>query len=113
MDKKAGFTQSDVIALAHVDVPVWAEDMPSSAGDLPQIKQTLAASDAIVLIVPEWAGMCPSQVKNLLLHLNGAEVGHKPCLIVTVSVGAGGAFPVSEIRMSGYKNNHICFCQTM
>lgn len=107
--QKAGFSEADVMALAHLSVPVWSEDMDVAGSDLAQIKQNLAGSDAIVLIVPEWGGMCPSQVKNLLLHLSGAEVGHKPCLIVTVSAGGGGAFPVSEIRMSGYKNNHICF----
>lgn len=107
--QQAGFSETNVIALAHLFVPVWSEDMEVSGSDLAQIKQSLAESDAIILIIPEWGGMCPSQVKNLLLHLTGAEVGHKPCLIVTVSAGAGGAFPVSEIRMSGYKNNHICF----
>ncbi len=107
--KASGFSDSDVLALSTLDVPVWSEKMDESESDLPQIKQVLQQSDALILIIPEWGGMCPSQVKNLLLHLNGTQVGHKPCLIVTVSAGMGGALPISEIRSSGYKNNHICF----
>ena len=30
-------------------------------------------------------------------------------LIVTVSSGDGGAYPVAELRMSSYKNNRICY----
>ena len=36
------------------------------------------------------------------------EVGHKPNLIVSVSAGHGGAFPISELRTSSYKNNKLC-----
>jgi len=37
------------------------------------------------------------------------ELGHKPALIVAVSSGDGGAYPVSELRMSSYKNNRLCY----
>jgi hypothetical protein len=37
------------------------------------------------------------------------ELAHKPALIVTVSSGDGGAYPVAELRMSSYKNNRICY----
>ena len=37
------------------------------------------------------------------------ELGHKPALIVAVSSGDGGAYPVAELRMSSYKNNRLCY----
>jgi hypothetical protein len=30
-------------------------------------------------------------------------------MIVTVSSGDGGAYPVAELRMSSYKNSRICY----
>ena len=40
---------------------------------------------------------------------NRFELGHKPALIVAVSSGDGGAYPVAELRMSSYKNNRLCY----
>lgn len=60
-------------------------------------------------MTPEWHGQVPAGLKNLLLLLGKAEVGHKPALIVSLSSGVGGACPVAELRMSGYKNNRICY----
>lgn len=37
------------------------------------------------------------------------ELSHKPALIVGVSSGDGGAYPVAELRMSSYKNNKLCY----
>ena len=41
--------------------------------------------------------------------INRFDVGHKPAMIVTVSNGDGGAYPVAELRMSSYKNNRLCY----
>ena len=35
------------------------------------------------------------------------EFAHKPGLIVSVSSGNGGAYPIAELRSSSYKNTHI------
>ena len=34
---------------------------------------------------------------------------HEPGLIVTVSAGAGGSYPVTELRISSYKNTRLCY----
>ena len=36
-------------------------------------------------------------------------MAHKPVLLVTVSAGMGGAYPISELRASGYKNTYISY----
>ncbi|RZA24938.1 MAG: NADPH-dependent oxidoreductase [Proteobacteria bacterium] len=73
------------------------------------ISAELESSDALVLVCPEWHGSTPAAVHNLLQVGTTKEFGHKPVLIVTVSAYVGGAYPVSELRMAGYKNNRLCY----
>ena len=53
--------------------------------------------------------MVPSGLKNFFLMWGKGELAHKPALIVAVSAGDGGAYPVAELRMSSYKNNRLCY----
>ena len=90
------------------DEGVW-EGQPAWIELLEPIKQQLTQSDAFVIISPEWHGQVPAGLKNFFLLFGQTELGHKPALIVTVSAGAGGAYPVAELRMSSYKNNRLCY----
>ena len=76
---------------------------------LSPIREELASSDAFVVISPEWHGQVPAGLKNFFLLFGKNELGHKPALIVSVSSGDGGAYPVAELRMSSYKNNRLCY----
>ena len=51
--------------------------------------------------------MATPQSKNLFLLAGQKELGHKAGLIVAVSAGRGGAYPIVEIRSSSYKNTRI------
>jgi NAD(P)H-dependent FMN reductase len=53
--------------------------------------------------------MVPPGLKNFLLLCSPAEVGHKPALIVSVSSGVGGSYPISELRVSSFKNNRLVY----
>ena len=44
---------------------------------------------------------------NIFLLCGNGEFSHKPGLIVSVSSGNGGAYPIAELRSSSYKNTHI------
>ena len=48
-------------------------------------------------------------LKNFFLLCGADVLAHKPGLIVTVSAGAGGSYPVSELRISSYKNTRLCY----
>lgn len=99
-----------VFPLAGNPLPLWDEEEGGAPDALwNPISEQLTAADALVVITPEWAGMATPGVKNFLLNCTAAEVGHKPGLIVTVSAGRGGSYPVAELRMSGFKNNRICW----
>lgn len=94
-------------------LPLWDESIwdgdPTWQALLQPISQQLASSDGFVVIAPEWHGQVPSGLKNFFLMWSKGELAHKPALIVTVSSGDGGAYPVAELRMSSYKNNRICY----
>lgn len=93
-------------------LPLWEEDLlasPSGQQSWRPVSGRLHASDAIIIVTPEWGGMAPSCVKNFLLLCTHGEISHKPGLIVSVSASLGGAYPIAELRMSSYKNNRICY----
>ncbi len=105
--------ETSVYTLADNPLPLWDqsvwENNPEWNQRLAPIKDLLSASDGFVIVSPEWHGQVPAGLKNFFLLCNRFEVGHKPALIVTVSSGDGGAYPVAELRMSSYKNNRICY----
>lgn len=70
--------------------------------------EELNKTDGFIFVVPEWNGMVPPAMKNLFI-ICGQEFAHKPALLVTVSSGMGGAYPIAELRMSSYKNSRICY----
>lgn len=107
------FDEAEIFSLAGNPLPLW--DQGIWEGDakwgeiLDPLREMLKFSDAFVIIAPEWHGQVPAGLKNFFLMCSKQEVGHKPALIVTVSSGDGGAYPVAELRMSSYKNNRICY----
>ncbi len=112
---KGEFTEVDpfLYLLADNPLPLW--DQSVWDGDerwkerLTDLQEEFSKSDAFVIISPEWHGQVPSGLKNLFLLFSRFELGHKPALIVTVSASTGGTYPVSELRMSSYKNNRLCY----
>ena len=103
----------EIFSLADNPLPLW--DQAVWENDLgwqellDPLHRQLRESDGFVIVSPEWHGQVPSGLKNFFLLCSAREVGHKPALIVTVSAGDGGAYPVAELRMSSYKNNRICY----
>ncbi|WP_043311273.1 NADPH-dependent FMN reductase [Pseudomonas sp. ML96] len=98
--------QSSLIDLGAGPLPLWPAD---DKGPWAEYQQQLAAADALVVIAPEWNGMACPAVKNFFLYASKAELAHKPALLVGVSSGIGGAYPISELRASGYKNCRIAY----
>ena len=102
-----------IFSLGSNPLPLWDQGVwdgdPEWTRMLMPIRQQLASSDAFVVITPEWHGQVPAGLKNFFLLFGKNELGHKPALIVSVSSGAGGAYPVAELRMSSYKNSRICY----
>ncbi len=100
-----------VIDLASLNLPFWSPEKKEGVGiwsdTWKNVSNTLANSSGFVLVVPEYGGMATPQAKNLFLLCDKGELAHKPGLIVSVSSGNGGAYPITELRSSSYKNTHI------
>lgn len=105
--------QGSIVSLAGNPLPLWDESVWSGGETWKElwgpISVTLRESDALVVIAPEWSGMVPPALKNFFLLCSTREVGHKPALIVSVSAGVGGSYPVTELRVSSYKNNRLVY----
>lgn len=105
--------ESALVSLANNPLPLWDQGVwdndPKWPPLLDPVRAELASSDAFVVVSPEWHGQVPAGLKNFFLLFGRNEFGHKPALIVTVSNGDGGAYPVAELRMSSYKNSRLCY----
>jgi NAD(P)H-dependent FMN reductase len=103
--------QSSVFDLGVHAMPMWSEGKFKDAEEWqnwPPLSASLIESDALVVVTPEWGGMATPAIKNFFLLCDKSEIAHKPSLIVSVSNARGGAYPVSDIRQSSYKNSHVC-----
>ena len=120
--KISGFIQDDlkqidskldtnILDLADAALPLWSPEKKDGKGIWGEtwrsISSNLAESDGFILVVPEYGGMATPAAKNIFLLCGNGELSHKPGLIVSISSGNGGAYPISELRSSSYKNTHI------
>ena len=107
--------QSDLnifsLDLAVDTLPFWSSEKKDGKGlwgtTWNSISDNFKNSDGFILVVPEYGGMATPVAKNIFLLCGDGEFAHKPGLIVSVSSGNGGAYPIAELRMSSYKNTHI------
>ncbi|MCB1760168.1 MAG: NAD(P)H-dependent oxidoreductase [Gammaproteobacteria bacterium] len=113
LEATGGFSEVEIFGLNDNPLPLWDQGVWEGAARwselLDPLRARLQASDAFVIVSPEWHGQVPAGLKNFFLLCSARELGHKPALIVTVSSGDGGSYPVAELRMSSYKNNRLCY----
>lgn len=102
-----------LFSLEDNPLPLWDEGVWNGEQKwleiLTPIQEQLTSCDALVVITPEWHGQVPAGLKNFFLLFGKNELADKPALIVSVSSGIGGSYPVAELRMSSYKNSRICY----
>ncbi|MDF3820304.1 NAD(P)H-dependent oxidoreductase [Leptospira sp. 96542] len=105
--------ENKVFDLGENPIPLWTPDMWEKESEQKKmwIKYSIgiADADAYVFVSPEYSGMASPAIKNLFLYLSGADLAHKPGLIITVSSGMGGSYPNSELRISSFKNTRIVY----
>ncbi|EOC1763756.1 NADPH-dependent FMN reductase [Vibrio fluvialis] len=106
------FDKATVLELHQLDLPLWNEGVWQDSEEWQQWKpvaEILQRSDAFIFITPEWHGMATPALKNFLMLTTDEELAHKAALLVSVSASVNGVYPISELRMTGNKNNHACF----
>tara|TARA_Y100001960_G_scaffold125175_1_gene133503 strand:+ start:676 stop:1278 length:603 start_codon:yes stop_codon:yes gene_type:complete len=100
------------VCLYDAQIPYWDEDKYSDKekwAAWSKVSEKLAESDAFIFVVPEYNGMVPPMMTNFFLNADQGELSHKPALLVSVSAGINGVYPISELRAYSFKNNKVCF----
>jgi NAD(P)H-dependent FMN reductase len=100
---------SEVIDLHSLNLPInldqfWSNKELSELFNK-EVTSKLAAADCATFILPEWDGGVPASFA-LFKNLIGHSLAFKPILLVGVSSGIGGRYPLAEARVSSAKNTH-------
>ena len=105
------FDSTQVLDLHALNLPLWNEGVWRKTEEWTpwfSIADQLAESDAFIFITPEWHGMVTPALKNFLMLTTAKELANNPALAVSVSASLNGVYPISELRMTASKNNHVC-----
>lgn len=70
------------------------------------ISEELEGADGVIFVSPEWDGMFSVGIHNLVHYLK-YELADKPVMLVGVSSGRGGRYPLLQMRTMGYKNKRF------
>jgi NAD(P)H-dependent FMN reductase len=100
-------------SLGKNPIPLWDESGWESESEKSKIfkpiLEKIKLSDAFIFLIPEYSGMASPCFKNFILYCNNQDLAHKPAMIIGISSGVGGAYPISEVRSSSYKNTRIVY----
>ncbi len=106
----SGFNTINHIELCRQNLPLWDGEKSSKESQQSNwlnINESLKKADALILITPEWGGTASPLLKNFLMMCEGQVTAHKPTLLISVSSGINGAYPIAELRMNAFKNNKL------
>lgn len=105
-----GYEKVTHFDLCQYNLPLWdgtQEGKSVEQSDWPLLNEQISQADAFIMITPEWGGMASPLLKNVLLMCSGQDTGHKPVLLVGLSGGISGVYPIAELRMNAFKNNKL------
>lgn len=106
--------EANLINLAGNPFPFWDESIWNvgvkqwSNGVFKEAAQLLDEASAAIIVSPEWSGMVPPGLKNFFL-LAEASLAHKPVLLVGITTGMSGTWPIAELKISSSKNTRIVY----
>ncbi len=105
-----GYEQIMHFELCQYQLPLWDGEQQSKLAkrsDWLMINGHLKEADAVIVITPEWSGMASPLLKNFLMMCSSQDTAHKPVLLVAISSGISGVYPIAELRMNALKNNKL------
>jgi NAD(P)H-dependent FMN reductase len=111
---KAQGLEVDLINLAGNPFPFWDESIWAvgvekwSGGVFKEASEKLKSASAAIFVTPEWSGMVPPGLKNFFL-LAEATLAHKPAMIVGITSGMSGTWPIAELKVSSSKNTRVVY----
>ncbi|MDQ2973390.1 MAG: NAD(P)H-dependent oxidoreductase [bacterium] len=101
----------ELIDLNEMRLPLYDDDTVKQNKTWVEMLPKLQSSDGFIFASPEWDGMFSVGLHNLFYYTASATdtkpLAHKPVLLVGVSAGLGGAYPIAQMKSMGQKNNHF------
>lgn len=102
-----GAVTLDVVDLHQAKLPVFDD---TEHEEWVAVAKQLEGSDGFVFVVPEWHGMaCPGMANFLTYAANTKLFAHRPAVLVGVSNARGGRYPLTQLRLSSFKNSHVVY----
>ena len=96
--------ESSVIDSHALDLPLIGTQKDKVWHDRWQpVEKRLAEVDGVVLVSPEYNGGPSPALLNFMLYVVD-QLTHKPALLIGVSAGRGGTYPLTGLRQFGFKN---------
>lgn len=93
-----------LLDLSKTQIKYWDESFWSNHTSFDpewtKASQEFHACDAIIIVAPEWNGMIPPALVNIMHLAVKGEFANKPLLIVSVSAGGNGVYPVVHLHES-------------
>ncbi len=96
--------KASVVDLYQVKLPMF-DGGETKAQNINKLLSDFDKADSFVFVSPEWNGMMSHGLLNLM-HYIGHQMADKPVMLVGVSSARGGSYPIAQMRLIGYKNNH-------
>ena len=81
------------LRFSQTPVPQWEK-----------LARQLGRADGYAWIIPEWNGGANPSIKNMLLYADSQLLAHKPVMLVGISAGRGGFYPIMDTRSAGHKD---------
>lgn len=101
-----------LLDLSKISLKFWDESFWVDANAFDSNWATASAEllgcDAVIIVAPEWNGMIPPALLNVMHLAIRGELSNKPVLIVSVSAALNGVYPVVQLHASG-KNSFANF----
>lgn len=108
---KIGINDQYLLDLAVANIKQWDESFYADHTKFDEawneISKELKASDAVIIIAPEWNGSIPPALHNFMHLTVKGEFADKPAMIVGISSTGNGVYSVAELRSNGFKNSRI------
>lgn len=110
VESVTGYEKVTHFELCQYNLPLWdgtQEGKSTQQSDWPLLNEEINKADAFIMITPEWGGMASPLLKNILLMCSSQDTAHKPVLLIGISSGISGVYPIAELRMNAFKNNKL------
>lgn len=102
---KLGY-EASLLDLHQTALPIYDDAEHSElTPKINTLKSKLDSAEAYIFVSPEWNGMMSLNLANMFQYID-QEMAHKPVMLVGVSAGRGGTYPVAQMRLMGHKNRH-------